>query len=52
MIFISRYFLDAGEFNAGGLIKPLLPGLDCPDHASYFDSLIAEDTGGQNRDRK
>jgi primary-amine oxidase len=41
----SRNFLDAGEFNAGGLIKPLVPGRDCPDHASYFDSLIAEDNG-------
>ncbi len=40
-----RNFLDAGEFSAGGLLKPLQPGLDCPDHASYFDSLIAEDNG-------
>lgn len=41
----SRNFLDAGEFNAGGLIKPLLPGLDCPDHAVYLDTLIASDEG-------
>jgi primary-amine oxidase len=41
----SRNFLDAGEFNAGGLTKPLLPGRDCPDHAVYLDMLIAGDNG-------
>jgi primary-amine oxidase len=40
-----RNFLDAGEFNAGGLTKPLLPGLDCPEQAVYFSSLIAGDEG-------
>jgi primary-amine oxidase len=41
----ARNFLDAGEFNAGGLIKPLQPGVDCPDNAVYMDGLIAEDNG-------
>src|SRR5262245_510670 len=40
-----RNFLDAGEFNAGGLTKPLLPGLDCPEQAVYLDGLIAGDDG-------
>jgi primary-amine oxidase len=40
-----RNFLDAGEFNAGGLSKPLLRGLDCPDGAVYFDGLISDDYG-------
>ena len=34
----GRNFIDAGEFVAGGLGKPLLPGRDCPDHAVYVDS--------------
>ena len=41
----QRNFLDAGEFNAGGLAKPLLPGLDCPEHAVYIDGLVAGDQG-------
>jgi primary-amine oxidase len=40
-----RNFLDAGEFNAGGLIKPLLPGLDCPEQAAYLNGLVAGDQG-------
>lgn len=40
-----RNFLDAGEFNAGGLSKPLLRGLDCPEGAVYFDGLISDDEG-------
>jgi primary-amine oxidase len=40
-----RNFIDAGEFSAGGLTKPLLPGLDCPEHAVYRDGLIADDAG-------
>jgi primary-amine oxidase len=40
-----RNFLDAGEFNAGGLTKPLLQGLDCPEQAIYFDGLVAGDDG-------
>lgn len=40
-----RNFLDAGEFSSGGLLKPLLRGVDCPETASYLDSLIADDEG-------
>ena len=40
-----RNFLDAGEFNAGGFIKPLLRGLDCPEGAVYVDGLISDDEG-------
>ncbi len=40
-----RNFLDAGEFNAGGLSKPLLRGLDCPDRAAYLDGLVSNDEG-------
>jgi primary-amine oxidase len=41
----ARNFLDSGEYNAGGLTKPLLPGLDCPAWAVYLDALIANDEG-------
>ncbi len=41
----ARNFIDAGEVSAGGLVKPLMPGLDCPDHAVYFDALFAGDNG-------
>ncbi|HEY7445218.1 MAG TPA: primary-amine oxidase [Vicinamibacterales bacterium] len=41
----QRNFLDAGEFNAGGLSKPLLVGLDCPEHAVYIDGLVSGDQG-------
>jgi primary-amine oxidase len=40
-----RNFLDAGEFSAGGLTKPLMAGLDCPDHAVYLDGFVAGDNG-------
>lgn len=44
----GRNFIDAGEFNAGGLTKPLLPGRDCPDYAVYLDFVLA---GGDGRPR-
>ena len=33
-----KNFIDVGEYVAGGLGKPLMPGDDCPDHAIYVDS--------------
>ncbi len=41
----ARNFIDAGEFSAGGLVKPLLPGRDCPDHAVYLDSIHTDAKG-------
>jgi len=40
-----RNFIDAGEYTAGGLTKPLLPGLDAPDYAHYMDGLVLRDNG-------
>ncbi len=40
-----RNFIDAGEYTAGGLTKPLLPGLDAPDYAYYMDGLVLRDNG-------
>ena len=40
-----RNFIDAGEYTAGGLTKPLLRGLDAPDYAHYMDGLVIHDSG-------
>jgi primary-amine oxidase len=40
-----RNFFDVGEFNSGGLSKPLVRGADCPDNAVYIDGLISTDQG-------
>lgn len=41
----QRNFLDMGEFSRGGIVKPLLKGLDCPRNAVYIDGMIALDNG-------
>ena len=40
-----RNFIDVGEFMAGGLAKALLRGRDCPDYATYVDTVISNDKG-------
>jgi primary-amine oxidase len=40
-----RNFLDAGEFNSGGLAKPLIPGSDCPEYAVFTDGLVSDGNG-------
>jgi primary-amine oxidase len=40
-----RTFIDAGEYSAGGLADSLSPGVDCPDHATYIDSLVPAGAG-------
>lgn len=40
-----RNFIDAGEFMADGLAKALLRGRDCPDYATYVDTVISNDKG-------
>lgn len=41
----ARNFLDAGEYVAGGLVKPLEPGIDCPSNAAYLPQLVIRDDG-------
>jgi primary-amine oxidase len=45
----THVFLDAGEFFAntgsGGIIKPLLAGVDCPTYATFFAGTFFHDTG-------
>jgi primary-amine oxidase len=41
----ANNFLDAGEFTAGGIAKPLAPGRDCPENAVYLDNLVIGDNG-------
>jgi primary-amine oxidase len=41
----ARNFLDIGEYTAGGLPKPLVPGIDCPETSVYMDMVLAGDNG-------
>jgi primary-amine oxidase len=43
--FYAFSFMDAGEFSALGITKPLVPGADCPAHALYFDAVVAASDG-------
>jgi primary-amine oxidase len=42
----TRVFIDAGEFYPiGGVLKPLLPEVDCPSNAVYVGNLTNDDKG-------
>jgi primary-amine oxidase len=41
----TRNFLDIGEYTAGGLVKPLEPGVDCPENSVYLAMIYAGDNG-------
>jgi len=41
----TRIFSDAGEFFAGGVLKRLRDGTDCPSNAAYLDGLTPNDKG-------
>jgi primary-amine oxidase len=44
----SHVFLDAGEYfmDTGlGIVKPLIPGVDCPDYATYFSAFFYKENG-------
>ena len=41
----ARNFLDAGEYVANGLGKPLARGVDCPDNARYLDLVVVRGNG-------
>ncbi len=41
----TRNFLDIGEYTAGGLPKPLEPGIDCPEGSSFLPLVHAQDDG-------
>jgi primary-amine oxidase len=45
MAWYTRNFLDIGEYVAGGLAKPMQPGIDCPEHAVWFNQTIVMDNG-------
>ena len=44
-----RTFMDAGEYGVGKLAAPLLPGVDCPPNAAFFDAEFADDWGDPQR---
>jgi primary-amine oxidase len=45
----SHVFLDAGEYfvntGSGGIIKPLLAGVDCPTYATFFSGTFFHENG-------
>jgi primary-amine oxidase len=45
----SHVFIDAGEYflntGSGGIIKPLLPGVDCPAYATFFSGTFYHENG-------
>jgi len=44
----SHVFLDAGEYfmDTGlGMIKPLYPGIDCPDYATFLSATFYKESG-------
>lgn len=41
----TRVFIDAGEFYHPGLLKPLQKGADCPEYATFFDGVTANERG-------
>ena len=45
----SHVFIDAGEYftntGSGGIIKPLLPGVDCPSYATFVSGTFIHDNG-------
>jgi len=44
MDWAQRAYLDLSD-NAGGLAVPLQPGLDCPDYATFFETVVADGKG-------
>jgi primary-amine oxidase len=45
----SHVFLDAGEYftntGSGGIIKPLQPGVDCPNYATFVSGTFFHESG-------
>jgi primary-amine oxidase len=41
----TRTFIDAGEFFPGGVLRPMLVGVDCPSNAEYMDGLLPNEQG-------
>jgi len=40
-----KTFMDAGEYGYGLLASPIVPGVDCPEHASLLGATFADDFG-------
>ena len=41
----SRTYMDVGEYGFGLLASELMPGVDCPSDAAFFDALMPDDAG-------
>jgi primary-amine oxidase len=40
-----RTYMDSGEYGFGGFLSPLVPGVDCPEYATFLPAIIADDLG-------
>lgn len=41
----NHVFVDAGEYLAGGMLKPMREGVDCPTNAAYFGGIAPTERG-------
>ena len=40
-----RTYMDSGEYGFGVFLSPLVPGIDCPRHASFLPVTMHQDNG-------
>src|SRR5215471_8711953 len=40
-----RAFTEVGEYGLGPMSSPLMPGIDCPADAAYFDAVLPSEFG-------
>jgi primary-amine oxidase len=40
-----RTYMDVGEFGLGPMSSPLMPGIDCPANAAFFDAILPNEFG-------
>ncbi len=40
-----KTFMDAGEYGYGLLASPIVPGVDCPEHAALLSATLVDDFG-------
>jgi primary-amine oxidase len=40
-----KNYIDAGEYSADGLTKPLMQNVDCPPHTYFMDAVFADTQG-------
>jgi primary-amine oxidase len=46
-----RTYMDVGEFGLGPMSSPLMPGIDCPADAAFFNAILPNEFGRPVVDR-